>query len=180
MRGAPTCCQHGPPASPGPHLPSPLSALSLSMRFGFLSSALIPCFLGFQSRPFSVVRTLAVAVSSFLPGSHALPLPTLPPRPLFSPGATWPCSGGSASRSLAWLRGLCCWSTSSSKPGFAGTLAEARAKSPGAGRSGFTRSGTCVLNLGGSQFPSAGFDSSPCRTEAENQPRTGVSDSIFL
>lgn len=146
LRG-PHALLHGPPASLRPHLP--LSALSLSTR-SFPELCAHSLLSWFSVSSLSAVRTLAVAVSSFLPGSHA-PLPTLPPRPpLFSPGATWPCSGGSASRSLAWLRGLCCWSTSSSKPGFAGTPAEARAKSPGVGRSGFTRSGTCVLNLGGS------------------------------
>lgn len=119
-----------------------------------------------------------------LSGLHSLALLTVsptppPPPPLLpaacSPWATWPCSGSSASSSLAWLRGLCCCSISSSKTEGVGGQAEAGVRSPGMGRSGFTRSGKCGLMLGGSQLPSGVFGSSRCRREAENQPMTWAS-----
>lgn len=110
------------------------------------------------------------------PPSFPLHLPTPPLPAACLPWATWPCSGSSASSSRAWVRGLCCCNTSCSTTGGVGGLAEARGKSPGMGRSGFTRSGICGLMLGGCQFPSAILDSSPCRREAENQPMMWASD----
>lgn len=152
---------------------------------------------GFSVSFLSLVGTLwrAVGVSVlpvfllFLSGPHFLFLPpSLPPSaPLFSlppaPGSPWatgPCSGSSASSSLAWPRGLCCCSTSSSKAGVVGSLARAGDKSAEMGRSGSTRSGKCGLTLGGSQLPSGAFDSSPCSREAENQPMMWASDPSFF
>lgn len=155
----------------------------------FLELCIHFCFWVFQSLPFSLVGTFWLALSLGL-ASHFLSLPTILPTALphshtplpaaCSPWATWPCSGSSASSSRAWLRGLCCCSTSCSTTGGGGGQAEARGKSPGMGRSGFTRSGICGLMLGGCQFPSAILDSSPCRREAENQPMMWASDPIFL
>lgn len=165
------------------------SAFSLSSLFplplaiGFLSSTFMPVsgffslFLsnwdilaGCQSLCFSLL--ISVCFTFSLP-AHCPSHPSPPPTPLpaaCSPWAFWPCSGGSASSFLAWLGGLCCCIASSSKAGVAGGQAGAGGKSPGMGRSGFTRSGKCGLTLGGSQFPLVMLDSSPCRREAVNQP----------
>lgn len=105
---------------PGPHLPSPFLPCPSPRVSGFLSSALIPCFLGFQSRPFLCrARTLAVAVS-FSARLTRSPLPTLPPRPLFSPGPPGLVLG--LSIQVPGLAQGPAVGAPSSKPGFAGTL----------------------------------------------------------
>lgn len=104
------------------------------------------------------------------PSHHPSFRPLLRPRSGLpgSPWATWPCSPGSASTSLAWTRGLCCCSTTSSKDGAVGGPAGAGDESPDMGRSGSARSGKCGLALGGGQ----GGDSSPCRGGRERTIQT--------